>query len=58
MMTEADDDCSMFLMCKRGQDLEAKIRDMFKVARQDIETKIRDLFKVALKQIYPDYSPM
>ena len=56
-MTEADD-CSMFLMCKRGQDLEAKIRDMFKVARQDIETKIRDLFKVALKQIYPDYSPM
>ena len=58
MMTEADDDCSMFLMCKRREDLEAKIRDMFKVARQDIETKIRDLFKVALKQIYPDYSPM
>ena len=57
MMTDADD-CSMFLMCKRREDLEAKIRDMFKVARQDIETKIRDSFKVALKQIYPDYSPM
>ena len=56
-MTEADD-CSMFLMCKRREDLEAKIRDMFKVARQDIETKIRDSFKVALKQIFPDYSPM
>ena len=41
MMTE--DDCSMFLMCKR---------------RQDLETKIRDTFKIALKQIYPDYSPM
>ena len=56
MMTE--DDCSMFLMCKRRQDLEIKIRDMFKIARQDLETKIRDTFKVALKQIYPDYSPM
>ena len=41
MMTE--EDCSMFLMCKR---------------RQDLETKIRDTFKIALKQIYPDYSPM
>ena len=56
MMTE--EDCSMFLMCKRRQDLETKIRDMFKIARQDLETKIRDTFKVALKQIYPDYSPM
>ena len=56
MMTE--DDCSMFLMCKRRQDLETKIRDMFKIARQDLETKIRDTFKIALKQIYPDYSPM
>ena len=41
MMTE--DDCSMFLMCNR---------------RQDLETKIRDTFKISLKQIYPDYSPM
>ena len=56
MMTE--DDCSMFLMCKRRQDLETKIRDMFKIARQDLETKIRDTFMIALKQIYPDYSPM